>query len=67
MPNWLKYVISGASGFAGGVATASQSGAGLKGDLIGGALGAILSLGNLTASAPKDKEKVQLADNLKGV
>lgn len=59
MPNWLKYVVSAAAGFAGGATTASQSGSGVKGALIGGALGAVLSLGNLSSTAPKDKEKLK--------
>jgi len=59
MPTWLKYVLSIASGFGSAAATSSLSGGGTKGTLIGGALGAIVALGNLSARAPKDAAKLQ--------
>ncbi len=58
MAKWLKYVLSIASGFASGAITASQSGAALKGTLIGGGLGSLVALGNLRATAPQDAKKV---------
>ena len=59
MPTWLKYVVSIGTGFLGGLGTAQQSGAGTKGSLIGGADGAVIALGNLSATAPKDEKLVK--------
>ncbi len=59
MPTWLKYVLSIASGFAAGAGTSLGSGGGTKGTLIGGALGALVSVGNLQATAPKDEKKLK--------
>lgn len=59
MPIWLKYVLSIGSGFLTGAATANQSGAATKGSLIGGSLGAVMALINLSATAPKDKGIVE--------
>lgn len=59
MPTWLKYVLSIVTGFGAGAAASAQTpGAGTKGTLIGGALGAVVAIGNLSATAPKDEKIV---------
>lgn len=58
MPTWLKYVLSTLSGFAATAGTVYASGGNNKTALVGGALGAISSLGSLTASAPKDEKRL---------
>ncbi len=59
MPTWLKYILSIATGFGSGAVTASQSGGHVKGTLLGGALWALVAVGNLSATAPKDEKKLQ--------
>ncbi len=62
MNNWLKYTLSAVTGFMAGAGTASQSGAGTKGVLIGGGMTAALTILNLFSSSPSDKAKLEKAD-----
>ena len=59
MNNWLKLILSVGTGFATGAITAKQSGAGRKGILLGGAITALLGVGNLIATPPPEVEKAK--------
>lgn len=54
MPNWLKYLLSGVSGFATAGGAVASSGGTTKATIISGAIGTLITLSNLAVSAPAD-------------